>query len=182
MNDFSYEKKFAERTLRADEIEVRVQSCKATGCQLLLYIDSRAAMNILDELVGPMNWARDHKVIKNSVYCGLGIWDEAKHMWVFKWDAGAESAVEKEKGEASDSFKRAFINATGGVGRELYTAPFIWIPANLAGIKMDGQKAKTYDKFAVEQILYEGRKIVALSIVNVTQGKRCFVWDGRKKV
>ncbi|NOW12590.1 hypothetical protein B0H35_000004 [Clostridium acetobutylicum] len=49
-------------------------------------------------------------------------------MWISKQDVGTESNTEKEKGQASDSFKRACFNF--GIGRELYTSPFIWIGLN----------------------------------------------------
>lgn len=86
------------------------------GAQLA-YIDARDAMDLLDEVVGPENWQCDYKQVKNVVYCGIGInTDEAG--WVWKWDAGDESNIEEEKGEASDSFKRAAVR--WGIGRFLY--------------------------------------------------------------
>lgn len=117
------------RTLKADEIECRIGSVGQYGFTLLLYKDARCDMNILDETAMPYNWQRDHKEIKGVVYCGVGIRDTelGKDTWVWKWDAGAESYTEKEKGEASDSFKRACVN--WGIGRELYTAPLIFIRA-----------------------------------------------------
>ena len=43
-------------------------------------------------------------------------------------------------------------------------------------------KFQCYDKFVVEQILYDDeRNIVALSILNTTQKKRVFLMDNRKK-
>lgn len=107
------------RKLRADEIDVRVGSTFSWGYSLLLYKDARCDMNILDETVGAENWQRDHKEIKGNLYCGVGIWDKEKAQWIWKWDCGTESNTEKEKGEASDSFKRACVN--WGIGRELYT-------------------------------------------------------------
>lgn len=122
------------RPLRADEIECRIGSVGANGFTILLYKDARCDMNILDETVGEFNWQRDHKEIKGTVYCGVGIFhgsiadaEQGLNPWVWKWDAGAESYTEKEKGEASDSFKRACVN--WGIGRELYTAPLIFIRA-----------------------------------------------------
>ena len=110
------------RLLKASEIECRVGMIKETGCSLLLYKDARVDMAILDEFF-PLKWQRDHKELKGNIYCGVGIktFDE----WIWRWDAGAESFTDKEKGEASDSFKRACVN--WGIGRELYTSPFIWI-------------------------------------------------------
>lgn len=131
------------RTLKPDEIEVRVGQVgfnKKTNqgyATLLLYKNARTDMQVLDETFGAMNWQKDYKEIKGNLYCGVGIYDEAKKEWVWKWDCGTESNTEKEKGEASDAFKRACVNVSdgkhsaggvcGGIGRELYTAPMIYI-------------------------------------------------------
>ncbi len=113
------------RPLTADEIEVRVGSIGDGYMEMLLYKNARVDMAMLDEIYGAANWQRDHKEVKGVVYCGIGVWDDYKKDWVWKWDAGAESYTEKEKGEASDSFKRAGTN--WGIGRELYTSPRIRI-------------------------------------------------------
>lgn len=114
------------RPLQADEIEVRVGGVYKSGVTFLLYKNARVDMAILDETVGSMNWQRDHKEIKGNLYCGIGIWDEKKEQWVWKWDCGTESYTEKEKGEASDAFKRSAFNL--GIGRCLYSAPLIYLP------------------------------------------------------
>lgn len=125
------------RALKADEIEVRIgqvgfNKINNNGyATLLLYKTSRTDMQILDETFGAMNWQKDYKEIKGNLYCGVGVWDEEKKQWIWKWDCGTESNTEKEKGEASDAFKRACVNVSdgkgGGIGRELYTAPPIFI-------------------------------------------------------
>lgn len=96
------------RLLRADEIECRVATVKEKGCSVLLYKDARCDQNILDETVGNMNWQRKHS--RDNANCTVGIWDTEKKMWVEKEDTGTESFTEKEKGLASDSFKRACFN------------------------------------------------------------------------
>lgn len=162
------------RDLRADEIECRVAQAKQNGVSLLLYKDARCDQNILDETVGPMNWQRYHN--RENANCVVSIWDDKKQQWVGKEDTGTESNAEKEKGLASDSFKRACFN--WGIGRELYTAPFIWIKAEAcAELKTSGQSWKCYDKFYVEKIAIKNKKIVGLSIRNANTGKRCFVWQ-----
>ena len=161
------------RLLEAEEIEVRVAQVKANGASLLLYKDARVDQNILDETVGSMNWMRRHT--RENANCIVSIWDSEKQMWVDKEDTGVESNTEKEKGLASDSFKRACFN--WGIGRELYTSPFIWIPADKMNIIDDKGKFKTYDKFSVEKIAYdEKRRIIGLAIRNNTTDKRVFVW------
>jgi hypothetical protein len=149
------------RLLRADEIECRVGTVKENnGVSLLLYKDARCDMNILDETVGANRWARKHYECKGNLFCSVGIeWDGA---WVFKDDCGTESNTEKEKGEASDSFKRSCVN--WGIGRELYTAPFIWV--DWKQIKVT-DKNKVVDKFSCASIDYDSqRRISALSISN----------------
>lgn len=113
------------RTLKADEIECRVGTINAKGCSLLLYKDARVDMKILDETYGVGNWQRTHEVINGNLFCTIEVWNDRINQWVKKQDVGTESYTEKEKGEASDSFKRAGFNV--GIGRELYTSPFIWI-------------------------------------------------------
>lgn len=167
------------RTLRADEIECRIATINQKGLTLLLYKDARVDQNILDETVGCMNWQRSHT--RDNANCIVSIWDDEKKQWISKEDTGTESYTEKEKGLASDSFKRACFN--WGIGRELYSAPFIWIGAENADIKTGGNgKMQCFDKFAVEQIIYDdNRNIVAISIRNTTQKKRVFVMDNRPK-
>ena len=153
------------RLLKADEIECRVSTCSEKGVSLLLYKDARCDMNILDETVGPMNWERDHT--RDNANCTVSIWDEKKGMWVCKEDTGVESFTEKEKGLASDSFKRACFN--WGIGRELYTAPFIWIPADKVNLvpKPKGEGVTTYDKFDVQSIGYDDDgRVNQLTIIN----------------
>lgn len=98
------------RELKANEIDVRVQSVTEKGCILLLYKNARIDMELLDETVGPMNWTREHQIIGDRLYCTVSIWDKEKQQWISKQDVGTESNTEKEKGQASDSFKRACVN------------------------------------------------------------------------
>lgn len=165
------------RDLNADEIECRVAQAKATGVSLLLYKDARCDQNILDETVGPMNWQRSHS--RDNANCTVEIWDAEKKCWIGKEDTGTESNTEKEKGLASDSFKRACFN--WGIGRELYTAPFIWIKAeDCTALQGDGQRWKCFDSFEVEKVVIEDKKIVAIAIKNSRSKKRCFVWQDEK--
>ena len=156
------------RKLKADEIECRVSTVKSNGVSLLLYKDARCDMNILDETVGSMNWQRVHS--RDNANCTVLIWDSEKSQWVGKEDTGTESNTEKEKGLASDSFKRACFN--WGIGRELYTAPFIWVTD--CKVKPSGRKDKygndiltCSDRFQVVSIDYDKNgKINNLKIAN----------------
>lgn len=114
------------RLLEPHEIKMRVQSItrnKKAIC--LLYTDARVVMDILDEAFGPTNWQRKHKMIGDTLYSIVEVWDANKGMWVSKEDVGTESNTEATKGEASDSFKRSAVN--WGVARELYTSPMIMV-------------------------------------------------------
>lgn len=162
------------RDLRKDEIECRVAQAKENGVSVLLYKDARCDMNILDETVGPMCWMRQHS--RDNANCTVSLWDKEKQMWISKEDTGTESNTEAAKGLASDSFKRACFN--WGIGRELYTAPFIWIPAeNCTALRQNGQRWQCFDSFEVEKIVIEDKHIVALAIKNTKTKKRCFVWQ-----
>lgn len=161
------------RDLRADEIECRVAQCTEKGVSLLLYKDARCDQTILDETVGEFGWQRTHT--RENANCIVSLWDEKKQQWISKEDTGTESNTEKEKGLASDSFKRACFN--WGIGRELYTAPNIKIaPDACTALKQYGDKWKCFDSFEVEKIAIENKKIVGLSITNTKSKRRVFVW------
>ena len=153
------------RLLRADEIECRVGMISEKGLSLLLYKDARVDMKILDEVYGPFNWQSKHEMTGGNLYCTVSIWDKEKQQWISKMDVGTKSNTEQEKGEASDSFKRACFSH--GIGRELYTAPFIWIGAEKVSIKRKNDRYTTYDKFKISSISYnENREITGISIIN----------------
>lgn len=154
------------RTLRADEIDCRVAQVTEKSIGLLLYKDARCDMNILDETVGPMGWQRQHS--RDNANCSVGIFDPDRG-WIWKEDTGTESNTEAEKGLASDSFKRACFN--WGIGRELYTAPRIWISNSVADKK---------DRFSVVEIAYEGKKISGLAIKDETKDQIVFTFGDVK--
>ena len=160
------------RKLRADEIECRVNTISAKGCSLLLYKDARVDMRILDETFGSMNWQRKHEVIDGNLYCTVSVWDPEKEQWISKQDVGTESYTEKEKGQSSDSFKRACFNF--GIGRELYSSPFIWINKNDVELTEKNGKFTTYDHFSVKDIGYQGEMINRLEIVNDKKKRTVF--------
>lgn len=170
------------RDLSAEDIEVRVQSVRENGAILLLYKNARVDMNILDDTVGAQNWQREHYECKGNLFCRVGINSffaepEREPRWLYKSDCGSESNSEPEKGEASDSFKRACVN--WGIGRELYTAPVIFVPLKYINVK----NGKCYDRFSVEKIAVKDKRIVGLAIQNDSRScekqseRRCFVWQ-----
>ena len=155
-----------ENLLQANEISCRVQQISEKGLSLLLYVTSRDGQKRLDEKFGELGWQDRYEVIDGDLYCIISVWDSEKKMWISKEDVGTASYTAKEKGRASDAFKRACVKH--GMGRELYTAPYIWIPSNYCNIKTDSNgKTSTRDKFFVNRISYTSdRKIDELEIVN----------------
>lgn len=150
------------RLLNPDEIEVRVShtSKDFKRAMLLLYKDARCDMKILDETLGITGWQRSHEVINGQLFCNVSIYDEDKKEWIKKQDVGVESFSEAEKGRASDAFKRACFNV--GIGRELYTAPTIWVE-DISGTNT--KNAWKWKKYRVKEVGYDDdRKIKKLVI------------------
>lgn len=176
------------RYLKPDEVECRVATVSDKGCSLLLYKDARCDQIILDntESVGAMNWEKSYDLIDGQLFCTIRIWDKDKKMWISKQDVGVESYTEAEKGRASDAQKRSAF--AWGIGRELYTAPFIWIGTDGVNISDKGDKSgkkTTYDKFEVKEMEVEDGKITALKIVNTSKpfyGKVVFDMKNPKSV
>ena len=169
------------RNLKADEIEVRTQKVKKNGCLVLLYKDARVDQTILDETVGCMGWQRKHT--RDNKNCIVSVWDETNKQWVEKEDTGAESNTQKEKGLASDSFKRACFN--WGIGRELYSAKdiFTWINLKPDEVAEDGKdnygkpkyKLNYLVKFYVSKIEVKAGKITGIRISDQNDVAR-FSW------
>lgn len=171
------------RLLRHDEIECRVQQVKEKGCILLLYKDARADMRVLDETFGIMGWERKHEIVNGNLFCTVSCYDKENNRWVSKQDVGTESNTEKEKGQASDAFKRACFN--WGIGRELYSSPFIWITLFPDEIKSTGNNKFSLN-FGVEFLVKEihcnqNREIDKLIIVD-KKGKERFVFGSKQQI
>jgi hypothetical protein len=161
------------RPLEANEIDCRISMVKANGVALLLYKDARCDQKRLDETVGAMNWQRHHT--RDNANCIVSIWDNEKQQWIEKEDTGTESNTEKAKGLASDSFKRACFN--WGIGRELYTAPFIWIKKDDCNLT----NGKCYDTFTVTDIGYTEGVITYLQIRNNSTKRICYEYNRQSK-
>lgn len=168
------------RNLRPDEVELRISKINGQCFELLAYKNSRTDMDILDETQGAENWQREHKEINGTIYCGVSIWSEKRNQFITKWDAGSESFSDKEKGAASDSFKRACVNF--GIGRELYSTPSIKIWDSSYTTKNKKDKYVIYEKFKVTEMKVEDGKIISFAIAD-EKGKQVFChYEGKKKV
>lgn len=160
------------RKLNADEIEVRVKTVGEKGATALLYKTARTDMQLLDETVGADAWSCDYKEIKGNLFCGITI------NGVTKWDCGIESREDNEgnekKGEASDAFKRAGFR--WGIGRELYTSPFIFLSVKTEKDRNGKFVIPAFATFSVKSIGYEGNRISSLSIVDDKSGSTVYTF------
>ena len=125
--------------LTVDEIDFRIQSVNnGKYATILAYKDARADMNRLDAVYGVDGWQKEYREINGRLYCRVGIYSDTLKQWVWKEDVGTESNTEKEKGQASDAFKRACFNL--GIGRELYDYPVISFKFNDNEVSKYGDK------------------------------------------
>ena len=147
------------RNLKKDEIEVRVASTQNNVAQLLLYKTARTDAAILDETFGQFNWQCSYSEIKGNLFCTISVKDPNTNEWISRMDCGAESNIEKEKGEASDAFKRAGFKF--GVGVELYSTPRIKIPIE----ESDMYNGRFCQTFSLKDIqISPDHKITSLTI------------------
>lgn len=173
------------RTLRADEIECRVQSVRKStngvSAILLLYKDARVDMRIFDEVFGPFGWQREHHLINGNLFCTISVKNPETGEWVSKQDVGVESNTEKEKGQASDAFKRAGFN--WGIGRELYTAPTIRVKLNENEYEMqDGKlRIKPWVTFHVAEISYNENRVIDKVLIVDNNGNKRWPVEAQKK-
>lgn len=171
------------RLLRKDEISCRVQQVTDYGdAIILLYKDARTDMNLLDETFGAMNWQREHTTIDGNLYCTIKVWDGDKKEWVAKQDVGTESNTEATKGEASDAFKRAGFN--WGIGRELYTGPFIKVRLEADEMKKNPNNGKNQATFkfglTVDEITYTDNKEIRTLVLVDKEGRQRFSYGTGK--
>lgn len=164
------------RELRANEIECRVQSVTEKGVILLLYKDARADMKLLDETVGAANWQRKHSVVNGNLFCTVSIKLDGE--WVSKEDVGVESNTEKEKGQASDAFKRACTN--WGIGRELYTSPFIWVGSDKVKVEKNQRGSwNCRERFKVSHIAYNSEREISELVISTGNGNEVYRFGSR---
>ncbi len=167
------------RNLRADEVECRIGTVgkNGNGLSLLLYKNARCDANVLDETVGAENWQCEFYDCKGTLFCKVGILIERPdglYEWVWKDDAGSPSNMEAAKGEASDAFKRACFK--WGLGRELYTGPFIWIKKQYCNLQQYNGRWTCYDHFRVSGLEVTDGRITYLQIINEDASCVAYEW------
>lgn len=159
-----------KRLLKAEEIECRVgqQTKDKSKYSVLLYKTARTDMDILDEVFGVDNWQVDYSMIGQMLFCTISVWSDVRGCWIRKSSNGTESNMEAEKGQASDAYKRAGFMI--GIGRELYSAPKIWLDSSISPYDLE-----------VDQIEYdESDKICTL--VLSAKGKTVYQFRNGKGV
>lgn len=136
--------------LSIDDIDFRVQSINKGGYTTILpYKDARVDMNRLDAVYGVGYWQKKYDLVNNNLFCSVGVWNDKLQQWVWVQDVGTESNAEKEKGQASDAFKRACFNL--GIGRELYDYPLIQVKLDANEFKLQGDKAYPTYEFKLKE-------------------------------
>lgn len=173
--------------IKAENIQAKVSTVSEKGCQLLLYKDARYDMAMLDKIYGAMNWQCDYKLVRDNMYCGIGVYDKDKKEWIWKWDCGIESREDdngnEKKGEASDAFKRAGFK--WGIGVELYNAPFIFVNVKTVGSKDERTGKVRYSledkfmKFIVKEAEFDDNGKFRKLVISDKQGYTLFEYDGR---
>lgn len=150
-----------KRLLHADEIECRVGNWNKdkTRYTVLLYKTARTDMDILDEIFGIDGWQVEYHTIGDKLFCNLGVFSEARGGWIWKESNGAESNIEAEKGQASDALKRAGFMF--GIGRELYSAPQIWLDksVNSFDLKVEQIEYDSSDKICTLVLSSKGEVV-----------------------
>lgn len=162
--------------LTASDIEVKVKKVSKAGALALLYKTARVDMKMLDDKFGAMGWQDKYEEIKGNLYCFIGVWNDKINDFVWKGDCGIESREDEEgnqkKGEASDAFKRAGFK--WGIGRELYTAPTLWLNVET---EPDGKKYQLKDKYATfhcEKIEYNVNDEIMKVVISDNKGNVVF--------
>lgn len=175
------------RLIQASEIQ---SFCKritegrngSVRAMLLLYKDARYDMAVLDELYSEYGWQVSYESINGVLFCTITVWDSRKNMWVSKTSNGTESNMDAKKGEASDALKRAGF--LWGIGRELYTAPRIYIDLKEKEYYKDSKgsyKMPDWVEFCVSKIGYDEKHFInELEIVDYNGDVR-FTYPSRQK-
>lgn len=169
---------FAFPLLDGWEIEVREQQVTEKGVRALLYKDARCDQKRIDRMFGPGNWKVSYRPapFNNAVICTVSVLINGE--WISKEDVGIASAAEPEKGAFSDAFKRAMV--AWGSGRELYSAPDIWIPADKLDIRMNAKgKPTLYDTLKVTEIGYNDEREINRLVISGKKGV-VFEWTAKK--
>jgi Rad52/22 family double-strand break repair protein len=109
------------------DVQFKAQVVKGNRALAVAYIDARAVMDRLDEVVGPANWKDEYQLLPDgAMLCRLSV--RVSRAWITKVDVGAPSdqpdGGDRTKAAVSDALKRAAVK--WGIGRYLYSLPLTW--------------------------------------------------------
>ncbi len=111
-----------------DDVKWKPQAISGQRCLAIAYVNARAIMDRLDEVLTPAGWQDEYSVLADgSVMCKLSV--RLGDDWITKADVGSQSEQPDEgdrmKAGFSDALKRAAVKL--GVGRYLYRLPSTWV-------------------------------------------------------
>ncbi len=111
----------------ADVVHFKPQTVSGNRALAVAYIDARAVMDRLDDVLGIAGWQDTYTPLPDgTVVCRLAI--RIGDEWVPREDVGGESDQkdegDKRKSAFSDALKRVAVKF--GVGRYLYSVPLQW--------------------------------------------------------
>ncbi len=130
--------------------------------QVVAYVDARAVMNRLDEVVGPENWSFRWEPIavvngKVTVAKGsLSLYDLPP-----KEDVGDSGEIEPNKSAVSDALKRAAV--LWGIARYLYEREAAWVEVEPLGPKNWRIPKATVERLRASLPRPEGRRAAPAS-------------------
>jgi hypothetical protein len=109
------------------EVKFKPQAVKGNRALALAYVDVRAIMDRLDNVLGVENWQDRYQLLPdNSVVCRLRL--RIGGQWITKSDVGGPreqpDGGDRLKAAFSDALKRAAVKF--GIGRYLYRLPQQW--------------------------------------------------------
>ncbi len=109
------------------DVKAKPQAVKNNRAMATFYVDARAVMDRLDDVVGCGGWQDGYAVLGDgSVQCELKV--RIAGEWVVKTDVGSPSEQpdggDRLKAAFSDALKRAAVKF--GIGRYLYRLPHQW--------------------------------------------------------
>lgn len=152
------------------DIKWRVQSATQDKrrCIVVPYLDARQVQQRLDDVVGISGWTNTYEAETGTSSLGIRVGDD----FMYKSDVGTDSKIDKEKGKASDSFKRSAV--LWGIGRDVYK-----IGSKMLDFDDQHKKPKT----STGKILYTPEQLSNyMNGLNTSIGLLSQIWDDNKEL
>jgi len=124
------------------EVQLKVQATNKdrTRGMVVAYIDARAVIDRLDDVVGPDGWHDSYEVLTNTTQDGVRVVEVLCRLTIgeaTKEDVGEGDSM---KAAFSDALKRAAVKF--GIGRYLYRLPKVWAELDQYGNIKDPEAVK----------------------------------------